>query len=136
MQKLIIEVRVNEYAMRDGNRHVPWTAEEIGRDAEAIRKAAMETDIPEGGTIQGYGVKFNPPGHPMAGQNARATPAWAAGFGRNVPKVDLGDPPQRVPQLAEFFLERYAARFHSFSPSGLSMSLRVFASKRTTVLVR
>jgi 3-keto-5-aminohexanoate cleavage enzyme len=39
MKKLIIEVRVNEYAMRDGNPHVPWTAAEIGRDARAIRDA-------------------------------------------------------------------------------------------------
>jgi hypothetical protein len=31
---------------------------------------------------------------------------------------------------------RYAARFHSFSPSGLSMSLPVLGSQRTTVLVR
>lgn len=45
-----------------------------GTDAEALRKAALETDIPVGGTIQGYGVKFNPPGHQMAGQNARSTP--------------------------------------------------------------
>ncbi|MCL4765693.1 MAG: ABC transporter substrate-binding protein [Hyphomicrobiaceae bacterium] len=45
-----------------------------GIDPEALRKAALETDIPEGGTIQGYGVKFNPPGHPMAGQNARSSP--------------------------------------------------------------
>lgn len=45
-----------------------------GIDPEALRKAALETDIPEGGTIQGYGVRFNPPGHPMAGQNARSTP--------------------------------------------------------------
>lgn len=39
MKKLIIEVRVNEYAMRAGNPNVPWTAEEIGRDARAIRDA-------------------------------------------------------------------------------------------------
>ncbi|MBO0763367.1 MAG: ABC transporter substrate-binding protein [Hyphomicrobiaceae bacterium] len=45
-----------------------------GFDPEALRKAALETDIPDGGTIQGYGVKFNPPGHPMAGQNARSSP--------------------------------------------------------------
>lgn len=38
-KKLIIEVRINEYAMRDGNRNVPWTPEEIGRDARAIRDA-------------------------------------------------------------------------------------------------
>ena len=45
-----------------------------GWDAEALRKAALDTDIPEGGTMQGYGVKFNPPGDPMAGQNARSFP--------------------------------------------------------------
>lgn len=45
-----------------------------GFDPEALRKAALETDIPEGGTIQGYGVRFHPPGHPMAGQNARSSP--------------------------------------------------------------
>jgi branched-chain amino acid transport system substrate-binding protein len=45
-----------------------------GFDPEALRKAALEADIPEGGTIQGYGVKFNPAGHKMAGQNARSSP--------------------------------------------------------------
>ena len=46
-----------------------------GFGPEALAKAARETDIPEGGTMQGYGVKFHPPGHPMAGQNERAFPA-------------------------------------------------------------
>ncbi len=45
-----------------------------GFDPEALRQAALETDIPEGGTIQGYGVKFYPPGSPMAGQNERSSP--------------------------------------------------------------
>ncbi len=45
-----------------------------GFDPEALRKAALETDIPNGGTIQGYGVKFFPPGHQMAGQNERSSP--------------------------------------------------------------
>jgi len=45
-----------------------------GVNPEALRKAAMETDIPLGGTIQGYGVKFFPPGHQMAGQNERSFP--------------------------------------------------------------
>ena len=45
-----------------------------GYDAEALRKAAMDLDIPEGGTIQGYGVKFFRPGHQMAGQNMRSSP--------------------------------------------------------------
>jgi len=45
-----------------------------GFSPEALRKSALETDIPVGGTIQGYGVKFNPPGHEMSGQNERSTP--------------------------------------------------------------
>ncbi|OWJ63748.1 3-keto-5-aminohexanoate cleavage protein [Inquilinus limosus] len=39
MKKLIIEVRPNENAMRDANPHVPWSAEEIGRDAAECRDA-------------------------------------------------------------------------------------------------
>lgn len=39
MQKLIIEARVNEYAMRKRNPHVPWSSEEIARDAAACREA-------------------------------------------------------------------------------------------------
>ena len=46
-----------------------------GFGPEALAKAARETDIPEGGTMQGYGVKFLPTGNPMAGQNERAFPA-------------------------------------------------------------
>ncbi len=45
-----------------------------GFDPESLRKAALEVDIPEGGTMQGYGVKFAPPGHPMSGQNLRSSP--------------------------------------------------------------
>ncbi len=43
-----------------------------GVSTEALRKAALDTDIPVGGTIQGYGVKFFPPGHQMSGQNERS----------------------------------------------------------------
>jgi branched-chain amino acid transport system substrate-binding protein len=46
-----------------------------GFGPDALVKAARETDIPEGGTMQGYGVKFFPPGHAMAGQNERAIAA-------------------------------------------------------------
>jgi branched-chain amino acid transport system substrate-binding protein len=45
-----------------------------GFDPESLRRAALDTDIPEGGTIQGYGVKFFPPGSQMAGQNERSSP--------------------------------------------------------------
>jgi uncharacterized protein (DUF849 family) len=37
--KLIIEARVNEYAARRDNPNVPWTPEEIARDAAACREA-------------------------------------------------------------------------------------------------
>jgi branched-chain amino acid transport system substrate-binding protein len=43
-----------------------------GMTADALREAALEVDVPVGGTIQGYGVKFEPPGSAMAGQNARS----------------------------------------------------------------
>jgi branched-chain amino acid transport system substrate-binding protein len=46
-----------------------------GFTPEALAKAARETDIPEGGTMQGYGVKFFPPGHRFAGQSERSYPA-------------------------------------------------------------
>ncbi len=42
---------------------------------DSLARAARETDIPEGGTMQGYGVKFYGEGHPMRGQNERAIAA-------------------------------------------------------------
>lgn len=39
VQKLVIEARVNEYAGRDGNSHVPWLPDEIARDAAECREA-------------------------------------------------------------------------------------------------
>ena len=45
---------------------------EGGGSIDALRRAALAVDIPVGGTIQGYGVKFHPPGHEMAGQNERS----------------------------------------------------------------
>jgi len=39
MRKLIIEVRVNEYMMRDVNPNVPWTADDLARDAAAVQAA-------------------------------------------------------------------------------------------------
>src|SRR5438477_8270377 len=44
-----------------------------GIDQDALRKAALEVDIPEGGTMLGFGVKFLGDGA-MAGQNERAFP--------------------------------------------------------------
>jgi branched-chain amino acid transport system substrate-binding protein len=50
------------------------TKEFGGVEADALRQAALTVDIPVGGTVQGYGVKFAEPGHEMAGQNMRSTP--------------------------------------------------------------
>lgn len=45
-----------------------------GTDPEALRQAALATDIPVGGTVQGYGVKFYGPGTELSGQNERSSP--------------------------------------------------------------
>ena len=45
-----------------------------GVDPDALRKAAIETDLPEGGTMLGFGVKFHAEGTPMSGQNERSFP--------------------------------------------------------------
>jgi len=39
VEKLIIEARVNEYAMRDENPNVPWSPDEIGRTAAEVEAA-------------------------------------------------------------------------------------------------
>lgn len=39
MEKLIIEARINEYAMRARNPNVPWTPQEIAADAASCREA-------------------------------------------------------------------------------------------------
>ncbi len=68
-----------------------------GVDPEALRKAALDTDIPDGGTIQGYGVKFHPPGHEMSGQNERSSPViiqYVGGDSKIVwpPRLRTADP--------------------------------------------
>lgn len=46
-----------------------------GITSDDLRQAALDTDIPEGGTLLGFGVKFETPGMTMAGQNDRGFPA-------------------------------------------------------------
>jgi len=58
-----------------------------GFDAESVRKAALDVDIPPGGTIQGYGVKFFPPGTPLSGQNERSTPVVMQNAGEHISVV-------------------------------------------------
>jgi branched-chain amino acid transport system substrate-binding protein len=55
-----------------------------GFDPEAVRKAALDVDIPAGGTIQGYGVKFFPPGTQLSGQNERSTPVVMQNAGEHI----------------------------------------------------
>jgi len=70
------------------NNVLPVAKEKYGGfDPEAIRKAALDVDIPPGGTIQGYGVKSYPPGTPMAGQNERSTPVVMQNAGEHISVV-------------------------------------------------
>jgi branched-chain amino acid transport system substrate-binding protein len=70
------------------NNVLPVAKEKYGGfDPEAIRKAALDVDIPPGGTIQGYGVKFYPPGTQLAGQNERSTPVVMQNAGEHIAVV-------------------------------------------------
>ena len=70
------------------NNVLPIAKEKYGGfDAEAVRKAALDVDIPPGGTIQGYGVKFYPPGTQLSGQNERSTPVVMQNAGEHISVV-------------------------------------------------
>jgi branched-chain amino acid transport system substrate-binding protein len=70
------------------NNVLPVAKEKYGGfDAEAVRKAALDVDIPAGGTIQGYGVKFYPPGTQLSGQNERSTPVVMQNAGEHISVV-------------------------------------------------
>ncbi|HTO64974.1 MAG TPA: ABC transporter substrate-binding protein [Bradyrhizobium sp.] len=70
------------------NNVLPVAKEKYGSfDPDAIRKAALDVDIPPGGTIQGYGVKFFPPGTPLSGQNERSTPVVMQNAGEHISVV-------------------------------------------------
>jgi branched-chain amino acid transport system substrate-binding protein len=45
-----------------------------GVNSDALRQAALDTDLPDGSTMLGFGIKFETPGMAMAGQNDRAYP--------------------------------------------------------------
>jgi len=80
-----------------------------GFGPDALAAAARETDIAEGGTMQGYGVKFHPAGHPMAGQNMRAIAAVFqvvdGEFKHVYPPViaSMAQPPVLLPASSPFF---------------------------------
>jgi branched-chain amino acid transport system substrate-binding protein len=78
-----------------------------GFTPDALAKAARETDIPEGGTMQGYGVKFYGEGQPMRGQNERAIAAVyqivEGRFQHVWPKViAMANPPVVLPASSPF----------------------------------
>jgi branched-chain amino acid transport system substrate-binding protein len=80
-----------------------------GFGPDALAAAARETDLAEGGTMQGYGVKFHPAGHPMAGQNMRAIAAVFqivdGEFKHVYPPVvaSMAQPPVLLPASSPFF---------------------------------
>ncbi len=96
----LVKIMVERYQKASGNTDVPphvsmgfnqsWIllqkvmpvaiAKFGGTNPAAIQKAALELDIPEGGTIQGYGVKFAPPGNEVSGQNLRAAACVTQAF--------------------------------------------------------
>jgi branched-chain amino acid transport system substrate-binding protein len=69
---------------------------------DTIRQAALEIDLPEGGTPSGYGVKFAGPDHKFSGQNLRSYPVvsqwlngkveivWPKGLRTTEPKLPVG----------------------------------------------
>jgi branched-chain amino acid transport system substrate-binding protein len=70
------------------NNVLPAAKDKYGSfDPEAVRKAALDVDIPPGGTIQGYGVKFFPPDTQMSGQNERSTPVVMQNAGERITVV-------------------------------------------------
>jgi branched-chain amino acid transport system substrate-binding protein len=70
------------------NNVLPVAKEKYGGfDAEAVRQAALDVDIPPGGTIQGYGVKFYRPGTELSGQNERSTPVVMQNAGEHISVV-------------------------------------------------
>lgn len=85
------------------NNVLPVAKEKYGGfDAEAVRKAALDVDIPSGGTIQGYGVKFYRPGTQLAGQNERSTPVVMQNAGQHIavvwpPNIKTQDPVLPLP---------------------------------------
>ena len=97
----LVKIMVDRYRQKTGNQQVPphvsmgfnqtWIylqnalpiaiSKHGGVGAEAIRQATLEIDIPSGGTIQGYGVKFFGPGTELSGQNSRSAASVTQSFG-------------------------------------------------------
>ena len=93
------------------NNVLPVAKEKYGGfDAEAVRKAALDVDIPPGGTVQGYGVKFYRPGAQLAGQNERSTPVVMQNAGEHISVVGPANIKTQDPVLPLPGSSIYAAR--------------------------
>jgi len=93
-------ILLNDVLPRAIQKHGGW-------GPDALAQAARETDIPEGGTMQGYGVKFLGEGQAMRGQNERAIAAVyqvVDGQFRHVwPKIiAVPNPPVLLPASSPF----------------------------------
>ena len=102
------------------NNVLPVAKEKYGGfDPEAIRKAALDVDIPPGGTIQGYGVKFFPPGTPLSGQNERSTPVVMQNAGEHISvvwptNIRTQDPVFPLPKSSIYGVRRFTLSVESW----------------------
>lgn len=76
---------------------LPRALEKYGSlDPESIRKAALETDIPEGGTTLGYGVKFASP-------EAPEDTAYGKILRVDKPQLHIGQNVRAIPIMHQWF---------------------------------
>ena len=79
-----------------------------GIDVESLRKAALDTNIPAGGTLLGYGVNFPKEGTSnMMGQNSMAAPVVMQYIDRKIkiswPKnLQTADPVLPLPKSSPY----------------------------------
>jgi branched-chain amino acid transport system substrate-binding protein len=76
-----------------------YTVEKYGEPTpDNIRKAALEFELPAGGTPSGYGMKFAPPDHEYSGENLVSYPVVMQWVGEKVhivwPKAIMGMEPK------------------------------------------
>ena len=53
---------------------LPRAVKKYGGITSDDLREALDTDLSDGSTMLGFGIKFQPPGQPMSGQNERAYP--------------------------------------------------------------
>jgi ABC-type branched-subunit amino acid transport system substrate-binding protein len=81
-----------------------------GISSDDLRKAALDTDMPDGSTMLGFGIKFEPPSGAMGGQNERAYPVVEQYINDKAYIVWPKAQQQREPQLKLPANSPYAAK--------------------------